>query len=472
MADLQTSQPYLHRQLVSGKLGWGWKQAAKLITANFLLTAGFILLGAIAPILQVNLLELNIALLIFVAFGIVFSRNIAKSVLEACRQNLPYSFPQELVVGGAIFGLSFLVLLGIVSKQSETQILTSPVTIALIASWWVVLAALLIGVALWLWWWSSRGKIAPSKNEATASEHLNVITYSDQTVLISPTSLTQQPRQFNSAVVLVLSLFFWTMVDLPIGIKAILAIAIAASGLTGFSVWQIHLQPLQHILSLRFSGLWGLQANYTIDLRTFSRLAVVKMQESGGEISWMQLSGNDTEITLPTAITANYVKTNEEDEDELGKALREKIQLARHDTTRDSLGLVGVLLPQGAGILAGISLLAIGAASLFLLPLPERMLLEGAVILLGVCLLSPSIAWYALHLVAPNSLVPDTSRQVNHLQIWEIGAAFTLAAIVVPSSSQGTIVLPLLFLACAWLSFGVGACILTLTRRTPIVNKI
>ncbi|CAN1211796.1 hypothetical protein TUMEXPCC7403_16445 [Tumidithrix helvetica PCC 7403] len=472
MADLQTSQPHLHRQLVSGKLGWGWKQAARLIGANFLLTAGFILLGAIAPILQVNRSELNIALLIFVVLGIVFSRNIAKSVLEACRQNLPFNVPQGLFVGGSIFGLVFFVLLGIGSRQSETQVLDAPVTIALIASWWVVLAAFLIGVALWLWWWSSRGKIAPTKNEATASEHLNVITYSDQTVLISPTSLTQQPRQFNSAVVLVLSLFFWTMVDLPIGIKAILAIAIAASGLTGLSTWQIHLQPLQHILSLRFSGLWGLQANYTIDLRTFSRLAVVKMQESGGEISWMQLSGNETEITLPTAITANYIKTNDEDEDELGKALRDKVHLARHDTNRDSLGLVGVLLPQGAGILAGISLLVIGAASLFLLPLPERMPLEGAVILLGICLLSPAIARSALNLVAPNILAPDASRQVNHLQIWEIGAALTIAAIIVPSSTQGTFVLPLLFLACAWLSFGVGACILTLTRRTPIVNTV
>lgn len=486
MSDLQTSQPHLHAQMVSGKLSWGETQAAKLIAANFLMTAGVILLGASAPILQFNRAELNTFLSIAAVGAIAASRSAAKSILETCRHNLPYRFPSALVVYGSMFGLLLLVLLAIAPREGQAQIADAPVAavgilqgIALIASWWAILAIFLMGTAFWLWLWAR--KIKPNlakteakdvaKNEVGTSEHLSVISDSDRTVLISPTALLQQPRQFNSVAILVFSLFFWTMVDLQIGVKAILAIAIAAAGLTGISIWQIYLYPQHRILALHFSGLWGLGANYTIDLRAFSRLALVKMQESSGEISWMQLTGNSLEITLPSAITTNFTRSDA-DEDELGKVLREKVQLARHDTNRDSLGLIGVLLPQGAGILAGICLLAIGSVSLFLLPMPAQNLLEGAVILLAVCLLSPAIAWYILNLIAPNSLAPDRMPPVNHIQVWEIGAAIAIAAVVLPLVTRAAYALPLLFLACAWLSFGVGACILTLTRRTPIVNQI
>jgi hypothetical protein len=485
VADLQTSQPHFPRELVSGKLGWGWIRAAKLIAANFLVTAGFILFGATerlskskATIAQLNQTELNAIVLVLVVVSLVLSRPLAKSVLATCRQNLAFRFPKAIAVGGTLFGLVLGIFLGIKPLQQEPQILDAPLTIALISAWWVVFATLLLSTAFWLWIWVMNAKsesLHLAKDEMTTLEHLSVITYSDQTVLLSPTALTQQPRQFSGVVVLILSLFFWTMVDFSIGLKAFLTIAIAASGLTGTSTWQIHLQPQRRIFALNFSGLWGLGANYTINLESFSRLAHVKMQESGGEISWMQLAGNSTEITLPSAITVSYSKKHEDEEDELGKVLREKVQLARHDTTRDSLGLVGVLLPQGAGILAGLSLLVIGAIALFMLPLPERMMLEGSVILLGVCLVSPAIARYALSLVAPSSLAPDRDRQVAGLQFWEIGAALAIAAVTLPSFTQGFAqgtAQPLLFLACSWLSFSVGACILTLTRRTPIVNKM
>jgi hypothetical protein len=278
-------------------------------------------------------------------------------------------------------------------------------------------------------------------------------------------------------VLIVLGLFFWTMLDFSTNIRAIAAIAFTASGLTGFFTWQAQLRSPEKFLHLRFSGLWGIAAEYAINLRPFSSLSVIKLQESDGELSWMQLSGNNGEITIPLAMTILPSTTKEKTSanDQFGHTIREEFHLAKQETERDSLGMANVLLPQGAGILAGTALIILGIFLLFILPLPTKLTAESAIAWLGVCLVSPAIARFCLHLVAPNSLQSDRPIATNnHLQSWEIGTAILLISAFLSAQTTGKILvtfnqsLPLLDIIVGWLSISIGICILAFVRRTPL----
>jgi hypothetical protein len=165
--------------------------------------------------------------------------------------------------------------------------------------------------------------------------------------------------------------------------------------------------------------------------------------------------------------------------DELGQAIREEFRLAKQETERDSLGMATVLLPQGAGILAGTAFIILGVVLLFIFPLPTSLSAESASAWLGVCLVSPAIARFFLQLVAPNSLQSDRpSYSKNHLQSWEIGTAILLISAFLPTQQTAKIAplaifmqsLPILTLICGWLSISIGACILAFVRRTPLWN--
>jgi hypothetical protein len=246
------------------------------------------------------------------------------------------------------------------------------------------------------------------------------------------------------------------------------------------------LRAPEKVLQLRFSGLWGIAAEYAINVKPFSCLSVIKLQESSGELSWMQLSGNNSDITIPLAMTilpsTNKDATNQkasDQNDELGQAIREEFRLAKQETERDSLGMATVLLPQGAGILAGTAFIILGVVLLFIFPLPTSLSAESAIAWLGVCLVSPAIARFFLQLVAPNSLQSDRpSYSKNHLQSWEIGTAILLISAFLPTQQTAKIAplaifmqsLPILTLICGWLSISIGACILAFVRRTPLWN--
>ncbi|MFZ4556857.1 MAG: hypothetical protein ACOYN8_10850, partial [Pseudanabaena sp.] len=351
---MQILPSHSQRQLISGKVGWGWRQATYPISTNFGF-AGFLMLSAaIAQLVQIGEpIFLAIAGLLLV-FGFWVGLHVAKSVIDVCRQNSDYVFSQSQLIVSVAY---WLVLVAGISLSTDTFIKI------FVAIWWVLPAAIFLGISSALVWRSAKGKNSgdtkqKTSNELTSSDILNIVTYSDQTVLVSPSSLGQQPRQFNSFVLILLGLFFWTMLDLSSSnlsnsIRATVAIAFTVTGLTGFFTWQTQLRSPDKILQIRFSGLWGMSATYAIDLRPFSRLAVIKLQEAGGELSWMQLAGSNKEITLPLAITMfSGQATGETKEgsqsdqnDQLGKTIRTEFHLAKQETERDSLGLAHVLLP-------------------------------------------------------------------------------------------------------------------------------
>jgi hypothetical protein len=446
--------PTSERQLVSGKLDWGASQSAHLIAMSSLLAGFFIIISGIAPILRLGNSQLSLLAMALTLLAFVLSKHVAHSIWLDCRQNSPFTFSNELTTG---IGIGWLVLLALLNFNPQSKIID-----ALVGTLWIVTGAGLLGISTWLGLALTK---PATEQELAAADRLSVITYSDKTVSVSPTSLGQQPRQFNSLVMLLFSVVFWTTLEGPNSVRTILTIVMATAGLTGLSTWQIEVQPARKIFNLKFSGIWGLESTYTINLHAFSRLEVVKLRE--GDMSWMQLVGYNKDITLPSIVTGT-AKTD--GESELGQALLDSCHLARHETTRDSIGLVGILLPQGAGILAGLAFAALGLGGLLFMPAPPRLVLPGCIMLMGVCLVSPVIARYILNLVAPTSLIPDPPRSADRLQGWEIGIALVIAFSVL-KQAQGVAVLPLLGLGIAWLCFAIGACILTLVRRTPVFSK-
>jgi hypothetical protein len=467
---MQISPSHSQRQLVSGKVGWGWRQATYPISANFIFAGLLILLVAIAQLVRIGESTFLVIASILLPIGFVIGTYVAKSVVNVCQQNSDYLFSRSQSIGITTY---WLCLIAGLSASSEAFAKT------FVAIWWILPAAIFTGLAGALVWRSGKSN-KKQTIEAVNADVLNVVTYSDQTVLVSPSSLGQQPRQFNSLVLIVLGFFFWTMLDLSTNFRAIAAIALTTSGLTGFFTWQAQLRSPDKVLHLRFSGLWGIGAEYAINVKPFSCLSLIKLQEAGGELSWMQLSGNNSDITIPLAMTIlTSTKEDPAPNDQLGQAIRQEFHLAKQETERDSLGMANVLLPQGAGILAGTAFIALGSLLLFIFPLPPKLFAESAIAWLGVCLVSPAIARFFLQLVATNSLHSDRpSYSKNHLQSWEIGTAILLISAFLstqPATKIAPLViftqsLPILTLICGWLSISIGVCILAFVRRTPLWN--
>jgi hypothetical protein len=466
---MQVSSSHPERQLVSGKVGWGWRQATYPISANFGFAGFLMLFVAIAQLVKIGDLSSLAISIPLVFLGFITGLYFARSVVQVCRQNSEYVFLLWQLMAITAY---WLVLVAGFSSSSEDF------NKIFVSIWWILPASIFLGISGSLVWRSAKSQSTKKSQiiEEISADVLNIVTYSDQTVLVAPSPLGQQPRQFNSLVLIVLGFFFWTMLDLSSSIRAIAAIAFTTTGLTGFFTWQAQLRSPEKILYLRFSGLWGIAAEYTLNLRVFSRLAVIKLQESNGELSWMQLSGSNSDITIPLAMTMPTHQIKEGSSDQLEQTLREEFHLAKQETERDSLGLAHVLLPQGAGILAGTAFIIIGGLILFLFALPTKLSAGSAIAWLGVCVISPAIARFFLQLVATSSLQPDRSSHTIHLQAWEIGAALLLVSAFVSTQSAEKVaflaifnqVLPLLTLICGWLSIAIGVCILAFVRRTPL----
>lgn len=469
---MQVSHPHSQRQLISGKVGWGWREATYPISTNFGF-AGFLMLTlAIVQVLKINEPSLFLLTNILSFLGLWIGICTGRSVIKVCRQNSDYLFSRSQIIAITAY---WLVLIAGISNSSES------ITKSFVAIWWILPAAVFIGISSSLTWQSRQVKANEQQPEAVNGDALSIITYSDQTVLISPSAIAQQPRQFNSLVLIVLGFFFWTMLDFSSNFRAIASISLTSAGLTGFFTWQAQLRSSEKILQLKFSGLWGIASEYVISLRPFSSLSVVKLQEAGGELSWTQLSGSNSEITIPLAMTVLQADTKEGEiqNDPLGETIREKFRLAKQETERDSLGLANVLLPQGAGILAGSLFIILGGLLLFIFSLPTKLGAESSIAWLGVCLASPAIARFFLQVVAPNTLQSDRPNYTKtHLQAWEIGIAILLISSFVSAQTISKVIslntlnqtLPLITLICGWLSISIGVCILAFVRRSPIWN--
>jgi|GEM_PF-495792 len=479
---MQISSSQSQRQLISGKVGWGWRQATYPISVNFIFAGILILVVSFSKLELADRSDLQIMVSALTALGLVIGTYTAKSVVQVCRQNSSYLFSRYQLLGITAYWLFLLAALETTSENMAKSI---------VSIWWILPAAIFTGIAISLTWRSAQSKAVSKVQlaELASPDILSVITYSDRTVLVSPSSLGQQPRQFNSLVLVALGFFFWTMLDFSPSVRAITAIALTTSGLTGFFTWQAQLCAPTKTLFLKFSGLWGIGANYAIYLQPFSSLALIKLQEASGELSWMQLSGSNCDITLPLAMTMSPAisstvnrdskEQNNQPQDQLSRAIREEFNLAKQESERDSLGLSNVLLPQGAGILAGGVFIALGILFLFVFPLPSDVSGESAIAWLGVCLVSPAIARFFLQIVAPNILQSNyPNYDKNYLQPWEVGTAILLISLFISSqiSDSNTYqlmfsqALPTLSLIGGWLNVSVGVCVLTFVRRTPLWN--
>ena len=484
---MQVSPSHSQRQLVSGKVGWGWRQATYPISVNFGCAGCLMMAMAIAQLIRTNEFNDEFSFVTFVGtlllVGFALGIYTTKSVVEVCRQNTDYVFSRWQAIAITSY---WLVLIAGLSSYSETA------SKSFVAIWWILPAAVFIGISSNLMMRSAKSK-ATNANIRQAIESaqnndknndLNIVTYSDQTVLISPSSLAQQPRQFNSLILVLLGLFVWTMLDFFSSIRAIAAIAFTITGLVGFFTWQVQLRSPEKLLHLKYTGFWGIAATYTLDLRPFSSLSIVKLQEANGELSWTQLTGGNSEITLPLAITMLFSQDKEDVKegainDPLGQTLREEFLLAKKETDSDSLGLAHVLLPQGAGILAGMAFTIIGSLILIIFPIATQLSVSSAIAWLGVCMVCPAIARFLLKLVATHSLQSDrASYPRNKLQSWEIGTAILLvsAFLTTPTSKVTSSIifnqsLPLLTLICGWLSISIGICLFAFVRRTPLWNN-
>lgn len=528
---MQVSPPQPQRQLVSGKVGWGWRQATYPISLNFGLTGGVMLAGIMAqflsqtninlsmdliPHLSISLGDLALISILMLLTGLIIGIFTTKDIILVCQQNSEYRFSQWQILAIALYWL--ILIAGLSTLPATDNIAKS-----FMALWWILPTSIFISISVNLLWRSLHSQAKAKKNkklqlaaDPANIDTLNVVAYSDQTVLVSPSALGQQPRQFSGLVLLVFGFFLWTMLDFSANIKAIASMIVAIVGLTGFFTWQIQLRPLSKILHLRFSGMWGMAAEYAIDLRPFTSLSISKLQEAGGELSWMQLTGSHREVTMPLTMTMITIGSNYEHgqalgklsdptsnkshtsikssntspekvinhpshqlNDQLGQVIRHEFHLAKQEAERDSLGMSNVLLPQGAGILAGISFMTIGCLILFLLPLSEQIMIN-AIAWLAVCLISPAIARTLFKAIAPNSLLSSKDYANQHsrynIQPWEIGTALLLicVATIVPNSNNFVSVsipnqlLLLLTIVSGWSGVSIGICILSFVRRTPL----
>jgi hypothetical protein len=287
---------------------------------------------------------------------------------------------------------------------------------------------------------------------------LDIVHLKDGGVVLCPLAQTQQPRQWSSLLLLLLAPCYWLFLPLPMGLKPLIVGAIAFGGLLGMSTWQLRIDVASGLLWLDFGGWWGLGRTYVVSLRGFSKLGLVRVREQENEMQWLQLSGTDGELTLPLAI-AGMSLLGESEQSFLGEQLREVAHLARHDHQRDSLGLVPVLLPQGAGILAAVVLMAIGVGILVLLPVSVAPGL-GLQWLLGCCVVAPSAARILWQLLAPQSLLPAIPPDAP-VPVGIVG--LLLLVVAMPREAPFSLLL-------GWLTLATGACLITHVRRSPLLT--
>ncbi len=244
--------------------------------------------------------------------------------------------------------------------------------------------------------------------------------------------------------------------DFAQAVRLILAISLFVGGIVSYSGWYCWKHDPQKKFSLHLEGIWGMEADYEIDLKGFSRIDQVKIVEVE-DIHWLQLEGYNQELTLPLTLTGNA---------EMEQNFITISGLAKSTRCQDSLALANILLPQGASILAGLVLLLLGIALLWSLPiaLPDQYALP---LLCAIGLVSPALGRVLLHLVAPVHLHPLKPPRWL-LRCWEVGALVWLGLmrLVYPQDLE-----PFVGMSLGGYVLGTAICVLALVRRTPILTQ-
>jgi hypothetical protein len=458
-------------------------RAIALIGVYAFYTGCLMLLGIATPLLRLKIYNLDwelwMAAIAIMLLGWLVSKKLSKSIIKSCFENLSFNYTPRFLIAIALLWLSLL----LVFSLGLDDILTD----GLVSGLWAIVATTLIGIALRI---GIITKPTAKFKSSYYSPQIKIITTleipekiseisSNEKIMISPKALRQQPQQFNGLMCLILSLFVWTILDLSEGLGELVAIAFAGWGLIHLSTWQVVVYPPQKLISIDFSGIWGMASTFHINIHTFPRLETIKLKEL--DIQWLQLAGKSEVITLPTTVTETSTpKTSSERHHQadpanfshpfnnLTEALTVKLQLPEHKVSRDTFGVMNILLPQSVSILAGLALLALTVITSLFWQLPTKLPLETTILLLGVCLVMPRVAQLVLQLVAPSMMPSDRSSAL--LPPWQIGLALIMLANIsaIKLSSQG---LEILGLTIIWLCGGVGICVLALARRSPLVTK-
>jgi hypothetical protein len=138
---MQVSPSHSQRQLVSGQVGWGWRQATYPISVNFGFAGLLMLMVAIAQLVQiVEPIFLAIAIC-FTCIGFVAGLYTSRSIVEVCRHNSEYRFSIAQLVPIVAY---WLVL---IAGLSTSLAISSPALIKVfVAIWWTLPAAIFIGI--------------------------------------------------------------------------------------------------------------------------------------------------------------------------------------------------------------------------------------------------------------------------------------------------------------------------------------
>ncbi len=142
---------------------------------------------------------------------------------------------------------------------------------------------------------------------------------------------------------------------------------------------------------------------------------------------------------------------------------------------QDSLSLVTVLIPQGAGILAGILLLLLGLALNLMMSNVPEFLFPSTIGLLCLSGFAPWLARQIYAVLAPNAVptVLPNLRQLGQTHVAEIAPAglILLTAMVGHHQSQYYLLMFLLQMI-SWLCVLVGVEIFRWVQRVPLLEKL
>lgn len=271
--------------------------------------------------------------------------------------------------------------------------------------------------------------------------------------LISPEPSVHYPIRVNRLLSILWGWLIWSIPSIPIGWRAPLAILFVTLGLMSVGNWQLGIEGKE--LTIGFKGV--INISYQFNLDRFQRLLLVKLQEGG--ISWLQLTNPQEELTLPSILLESTVSKSD-----ITDILSQRYPLARQVTTRDSLQMMGILLPQAMGVFAGISCLVLGTILWTIIRIPESQSYAITWLLGSSFILSPILASCLFLLVVPGSIPPPV---IVSLPPWELGVIIILVYLF----SQGD-VMPLLLATIVFLSWGVGICMFQLVRLVPIISKL
>lgn len=277
------------------------------------------------------------------------------------------------------------------------------------------------------------------------------ITWERARDIITPDPVFHYPVRVSRLLTVVWGWLVWSLADIPLGWRAPLAVLFTTIGLAGVGNWRVEVVGKE--LTIEFAGI--INSCYRFNLDRFQRLLLVKLQEGG--VTWLQLANPREEVTLPLILLEMAANQGE-----MSEVLSQRYPFARQVATRDSLQMMGILLPQATGILAGLGCLVLGTFLWWSLEVSDSQAHVLTWLLGASFLLSPLLASWLFLVIVPGSIPPQSTFG---LPPWELGMLFILINVITQPDT-------LLLAAIVFLIWGVGIYLLQLVRLIPIETAI